>query len=237
MRDARHAGCNPDPFVMPVLPRARKAVSTVLLFVAVAAVCVPAPGRPLPSLSAKDLASGRYARMHMLLEKTFLQIDVLRIDMRFGHRTRDRLAALARGHSYSAELADRIVRAAVRADHAVVRMEVEHHVSFHRWLKGVRENLKSAYDAGLIDHQMYRHAYRGLPRWFRPVEKRGYDDGDLIWYRVRPGSLRTVVVNKSGSVLIDRTDRGHEPPRAMLAGYFAPASEFRKPLVRSLFQK
>jgi hypothetical protein len=75
----------------------------------------------------------------------------------------------------------------------------------------------------------------GLARWFAPLKKRGIREGDRFAYRGRPAGLYTLVVDHEGEKLLDLTQEGSEPKRTMLASYFAPGSDFREPLVRSLF--
>lgn len=203
----------------------------------VSALTSVAAAADVPSLRSAELATGRYAHMHMLLEKTFLQIDVATIDIRFGDETRDQLAALARESSYSEELAARITSAILQTDRAVVQLEFERDVSFDRWLESVRENLRLAYDARLIDQEAYSRVYHGLPDWFGAVRERGFEDGDRLVYGIRPKRLHTVLVASNGGILVDQTDTGAKPPRVLLAGYFAPGTEFREPLIRSLFEQ
>ena len=53
------------------------------------------PAAPLPSLEGGDLAQGPYSSMHMLLQKTVLNINVADIDVRFDKATQGRFAQLA----------------------------------------------------------------------------------------------------------------------------------------------
>ena len=50
-----------------------------------------------------------------------------------------------------------------------------------------------------------------------------------------PDSVRSVVVSKGGQVYVDRVDPGHEGRRVVLGSYFATGSEFREPLLKSMF--
>jgi len=38
-------------------------------------------------------------------------------------------------------------------------------------------------------------------------------------------------------VFVDRVDKGHDGRRVVISSYFAPKSEFREPLVRSLVEQ
>src|SRR5262245_24201367 len=82
------------------------------------AVLVLAPGdlragEALPSVNAADLAQGRYASMRMTLQKTFININVATIDVRFDKRAQTRFAALAGGKDYSEPLAAQLAEVAL----------------------------------------------------------------------------------------------------------------------------
>jgi hypothetical protein len=172
----------------------------------------------------------------MLLEKTILAVDVLTVDVRFGTDTGKRLSELASGKSYSEDLGRQAASIALAADDALVQLKFVREVSLDQWMDGVFENLQQAKDAGLITAQVQSKVKTGLPSWFSPLKDRGYKVGDRVLYRVRPDSLRTVVVAANGDVLLDLTDKAKDSGDVVMANYFAPKSEFRKPLLESLFK-
>ena len=192
-------------------------------------------GEPLPSLNSSDLAQGPFSYMHMLLQKTLLKINVATIEVRFDKPTQARFAGLARGQAYSAELARKLANVAIAARRAVVQMQFKRDVSLDRWMGVVRENLEQARTAGLINADLEKRVGQGLPQWFAALKDRGYEKGDRLIYSVAPNTLRTVVVSSRGQVLIDRMEREQGTRWVVLASYFAYGSEFREPLLRSLF--
>jgi hypothetical protein len=88
----------------------------------------------------------------------------------------------------------------------------------------------------LISGKLKQKVKDSLPNAFAAVKERGYKEGDRVLYRVKPDSLRTVVVAKDGAVLVDKTDQDKEALRVVLASYFAPKSDFREPLLKSFFK-
>ena len=124
----------------------------------------------------------------------------------------------------------------VHADEVFIRLEFKRDVSLNRWAAAVRTSLEKAWRAGIIDEDNYQHVSRNLPVWFRGVAERGFRNGDQILYRGYPDRLRTVLVSADGEVLLDQTDAGTAPRVALLGGYFAPGTDFREPLVRSLLR-
>ena len=193
----------------------------------------------VPDLQADELATGPYARMHMRYEKhiLFVGVDVLTIEMRFDGATQSRFQQLATGREYSPHLAEQIASAAVDAQNVFVSVEFQRDVSLAQWVGAVRDSLGKAERWGVIDQNTYRHVSDQLPNWFSVIADRGFREGDRILYRGRPDRMRTVLVGREGRVLVDHTDDGSAPRRAMLGGYLAPGGDFRAPLVRSLLNR
>jgi hypothetical protein len=101
----------------------------------------------------------------------------------------------------------------------------------------VRESLEKASKAGLISAELRQRVSDGLPQWFKALEAEGFHDGDRVLYEIRSGALRTVVVTRAGTVLLDRVDKGEALPRVVLASYFAPDTDYRTLLLESLLER
>jgi hypothetical protein len=205
-----------------------------------AVVSIAAPSLaegPLPSVDAADLAQGPYSSMHMLLQKTILHINVANIDVRVDKKTQARFAELARNQPYTETLEQQLAQAALGAERAVVQMQFVRDVPLNRWMGVVRDNLELARSAGLITRELEQTVSQGLPRWFASLQDRGYEKGDRLIYSVLPDGLRTVVVSTRGQVFVDMTEREAGGRRVVLASYFAPKSDFREPLLRSLLPR
>jgi hypothetical protein len=207
----------------------------VAFLVGMSAVPAIADG-PLPSLDSSELAQGPYSLMHMMLQKTLFRINVATIDVRVDQQVQSRLAGLVRGQAYSEGVAQQLASAAIGAERAVVQMQFKRDVSLNRWIGVVRENLEQARVAGLIDVSLEKRVGQALPEWFAALHERGYEKGDRLIYAVGRDSLRTVVVSTTGQVFVDRLEREQGTRRVVLASYFAPGSDFREPLLRSLWE-
>ena len=123
---------------------------------------------------------------------------------------------------------------AIGAEEALVQMRFQRDVSLSKWMGVVRENLTQARTAGLIGADLETRVSQSLPTWFSAINDRGYLKGDRLLYRVTSDSLRTVVVATDGSVLVARFEKDPGSRKVVLASYFAPGSDFREPLLRSL---
>jgi len=190
----------------------------------------------LPSLDSPELAQGPYASTHMLLQKTLLKISVATIDVRFDKQAQGRFAELARDKSYSYALDAQLAPIAIEAGRAVVQMQFVRDVSLNRWMGVVRDNLEQAREAGLITKEIEQRVSQGIPAWFASLQDRGYQKGDRLIYAVAPDTLRTVVVSAGGQVLLDMVERDAGVRRVVLASYFAPRSDTRELLLRSLLE-
>lgn len=210
--------------------RARWFLTVALLGAAATTARADAP----PSLNAPDLAQGPYAAMHMRLQKTILKINVADIDVRVDRATQARFAQLAAGQGDSSALENQLAPIAIAAPRAVVQMQFVRDIPLNRWMGVVRDNVEQAREAGLISRDVERRVSDALPAWFAGLKDRGYLKGDRLVYSVTPDALRTAVVSAGGQVLLDMTQPGDEARRVVLASYFAPKSELREPLLRSL---
>lgn len=191
----------------------------------------------LPSLDSPELGQGPFASMHMLLQKTVLKINVANIDVRFDKQTQSKLAELARDKQYSYALDDQLARVAIAAPHAVVQMQFVRDIPLNRWIGVVRDNLELAREAGLIGRDLEQKVSNGIPQWFAPLADRGYKKGDRLLYAITPDTFRTVVVSEGGQVLLDMGEHEAGSRRVVLSSYFAPKSDTREPLIRSLWER
>ena len=211
------------------------AASAGLLAVAMCGAALA--GAPLPALEGGDLGQGPYATMHMLLQKTVLNINVATIDVRFDKGTQGRFAQLAGGKAYAPDLGHQLALTAIDAKHAVVVMQFKRDIPLNRWIGVVKDNLEQARKAGLLARDVEQRVGDSLATWFGALKDRGYEKDDKLIYAVMPDSVRSVVVSKGGQVFVDRVDPGHEGRRVVLGSYFATGSEFREPLLKSLFEQ
>jgi hypothetical protein len=217
---------------MPVTKRSTLVAAGVWLSVAFGPSAVMAQAA-VPSLDAPDLAQGPYAHMHMLFKKLFF--EVADIDVQVDKPTQERLAALAKGQSYSRELDAQLANVAFGAQRAVVQMRYKRDIPFDRWVGVLRDNLELARKAGLITADVEQRIGREMPGRLAAIKDRGYEKSDRLFYSITPDSVQTTVVSKSGQVLVNLVEKDQGARRAVMGCYFAPKSDYRESLLRSLF--
>lgn len=208
---------------------------TALLLLWLFSTGLTVSGQPSP-VDTTNLGSGVNARMHMLLEKTIFQVDVLTLDVRLGPLETARLDSLLAGREFSADLADSVAAVALDSRNVWARIEFQRGVSLDQFLGGIRGNLRRAEKAGIVTPQEYASIVASLPRWYSFLADRSISSGDQMFYRIRGDTLHTVFRSADGENLLDQVDVGPERRLSVLGGYFAPESDFRERLVKSLFR-
>ena len=82
----------------------RAAAGAASIAILIAGASVGIAGAPLPATEGGDLGAGPFATMHMLLQKTVLNVNVATIDVRFDKGTQGRFTQIATGKAYSPDL-------------------------------------------------------------------------------------------------------------------------------------
>ena len=181
-------------------------------------------------------ASSAPVQLQMLLEKTVFSVDVLWLSVRVDGPTAGRLDELG-SRERTDELEDTIARVAASARCVVAQLDFVRDVSLDRFLGGIRASSGAAARAELISEDTFRTIDENLGGWYAFLEGRGVEDGDRMTYRIRGDTLVIRYRTADGELLLDRTDVGEAEARSVMAGYFAPGSDFREGLMRSLFER
>lgn len=206
-----------------------------LAVMVVVGLCAPAQLQSQGAMASQSLGQGRFANLHALLEKTLLRLDVLTLDIRVGRATAERLAALIDGQRYSRALADQAARVLIGCDDALARMVFLRNISAEQFLDGIRDNLGHALRAGILSRAQHGAVAASLPQWFAFLRDRGIHQGDVLLYRIRGDTVRTQFWSNQRRLLLDRVDLGAGGRLGLMGGYFAPGSDLREGLLRSLF--
>ncbi len=207
-------------------------IAGVLMVLLVSLLAAP---RPLFDLAS--LATGPFARMSTLYEKSFLffSIDVLSLEVRFGSEVAGKVKLLVQNGDESSKIADSIADTAIHAQDAFVHIRFLRDISLNRFIQEARQSTKLVREAGIIDNPSYEHISKNLPIWYASLANRGIREGDEMFYRIRGESLRSVYLGVDGTIYVDQEDKGRLFSVAVLGSYFVAKSKFRKGLLQSLF--
>lgn len=173
----------------------------------------------------------------MLYEATIFKVDVLTLEVRLGEEDALDIEELADGRKYSDELADSIAHIATNSRDAWVLLKFERNTGFGRFLGGADKNTKKARDAGIIDSTTYEFVSKGMPVWYAFLEERGVKDGDEIYYRIRGDTLQIEFYGIEGELFLEYREVGPQHRLSVLGSYFVRGSDFRKGLIKSLFER
>lgn len=174
--------------------------------------------------------------LHMKLEKTFLKVDVVGLDVKVEGETADALRELADTATYSEAVADAVTRMVLGAENVTVSLRFLRGASLERFLDEVNGGLRKAVAAGLLDEADAREISANMPGWYAFLDERGVHAGDRHVHVIRGERMNTRFIDATGNVLLDHEDVARTGRTAVIASYFAPGSDFRVPLVRSLFR-
>lgn len=191
-------------------------------------------GAPCSAQIAADTAGlgGSFGTMQMLLEKTFLKVDVLDLEIRVDSMTAGEIQRIAAQDGDGA--ADAMASAMIDAREVWARLAFRRGVGVDRLIEEIRKSMRKAVENGDLDAAGFESIAASLPAWYAPLLQRGIRDGDAQYYRIRGDTLHTIFVGRDGEQFIDETATAPTNRRALLASWFTRDSDFRDGLLRSL---
>lgn len=191
-------------------------------------------GSPCSAQITADTAGlgGSFGTMHMLLEKTFLKVDVLDLEIRVDSMTAAEIQRIAVQDGDGT--AGAIASAIIDAREVWARLAFRRGVGVDRLIEEIRKSMHKAVENGDLDAGGFESIAASLPAWYAPLAERGIRDGDAQYYRIRGDTLHTVFVGMDGEQFIDETATSPTNRRALLASWFTRDSDFRDRLLRSL---
>ena len=118
-------------------------------------------------------------------------------------------------------------------------IDLEFLVSFSlkKFLKGGKKNIEGVAKAGLLTKEDADSIAAERPARFAFLDKRGMKDGDQMFYRVRGDTLHMRFVYLDGVLGLEETNVGPARRISIIAAYVGPRSDFRKGLIKSLFEE
>lgn len=174
--------------------------------------------------------------MQMILEKTFLKVDVLRLQILFQKQVSQDIKSVLNSDEDFEKKVDQVAKLAGHSKEAIARVEFLRSVSLDQFLEGIKGNLVHAKDENYISESEYKFISESLPDWYAFLRKRGIEKGDQMLYHLQEKKLRVIYQTVSGEVLLDQTDLGQDKRLSVLGSYFSKKSEFHLPLLNSVLK-
>lgn len=196
-------------------------------------------GRPDPASGQASACEQGVAPvdLEMLLEKTIFNVDVLTLSVTLGGPHADTLRSIDPTDEPTRQAEDSVAVMATRSTCANSELEFLRNVSLDQLLDAIRNSSRAAHEAGFIAPETYDLIDRSLPEWYAFLDERGVRDGDRMSYRIRGDTLGILYRAPDGEVLLDQTEIDAARRQSVLAGYFAPGSDFRDGLMESFFRR
>jgi hypothetical protein len=190
-----------------------------------------------PDLPAQVPPDACCSRFDYVLEKTFLKIDAVRLELQILDGTPSRVAELIDGSPRDEELEDSVAAVYLSTEGADLRMTFLVSFDLERFLDGNRDSLNGLAEAGIISGDDAERLYLENERRFAILEESGMKEGDRLEHELRGDSIITRFIDASGVTRIDELRVGPERRAALLGSFFGPESEFRDGLLDQVFER
>ena len=205
--------------------------STILFAVILVNLCLLANASPL--FDAR-FGSKPYTQFDMVLEKTFLQVDVLRLTTMLEPKTSETLADIVSREIPQATKDEAIANFVISQDRAVVRSQFLREIPIDKFLEGVFKNLDLVQSRGFITKAQKDEIAKALPKAYSFLNERNIQKDDEMYYMIDGERFRIVYKSFDGKILLDQKETGAYRGKSVLASYFLKGSEFRKGLIASI---
>lgn len=186
--------------------------------------------------SIEGFGNTPHSQLETILEKTFLNVDVLRLKVLLSAETTKKMNAVLQVKNSTQNTEEELATISGHAEEAVASIEFLRSVFLSQFLQGIQDNLILAKKAGYISQTDYQMISNGLPTWYAFLNERGIHKGDLMFYKIDKNTLRVIYKSNDGKILLDQTDTGPERRLSVLGSYFAPGSDFRTGLIQSIME-
>ena len=189
------------------------------------------------SLTGQETPDACCSRFDYVLEKTFLKVDAVRLELSIMDETAVHVAELIDGSSRDDALEDSVTADYLAAQHADLRMTFLVSFSLERFLDSNRDSLEGLGRAGIITGEAAERLYLENERRFAILEETGIQEGDRLEHELLGDTITTRFIDVSGVTRIDEIRVGPERRHALLGSFFGPESDFRGGLLDQVFNR
>jgi hypothetical protein len=190
-----------------------------------------------PDLLAQVTPRACCSRFDYVLEKTFLKVDAVRLELNILNGTPARVTELIDGSTRDAALEDSVAEVYLSADGAELRMTFLVSFGLERFLDGNRDTLNGLAEAGIISGDDAERLYLENRQRFAVLAESGIQEGDRLEHELRGDTITTRFTDVSGVTQIDEIRVGPERRAALLGSFFGRESDFRDGLLDQVFDR
>ena len=190
-----------------------------------------------PDLPAQVPPHACCSRFDYVLEKTFLKVDAVRLELNILNGTPARVTELIDGSTRDDALEDSVAAVYLSADGAELRMTFLVSFGLERFLDGNRDTLNGLAEAGILSGDDAERLYLENRQRFAVLAESGIQEGDRLEHELRGDTITTRFTDVSGVTQIDEIRVGPERRAALLGSFFGPESDFRDGLLDQVFDR
>lgn len=190
-----------------------------------------------PDLLAQVTPHACCSRFDYVLEKTFLKVDAVRLELNILNGTPARVTELIDGSTRDDALEDSVAAVYLSADGAELRMTFLVSFGLERFLDGNRDTLNGLAEAGILSGDDAERLYLENRQRFAVLAESGIQEGDRLEHELRGDTITTRFTDVSGVTQIDEIRVGPERRAALLGSFFGPESDFRDGLLDQVFDR
>lgn len=190
-----------------------------------------------PDITGQVMPEACCSRFDTVLEKTFLKIDAVRLELSIMDETPVQVANLIDNSSRDDALEDSVSAVYAGAERADVRLTFLVSFSLERFLDGNRDSMKRLAKANIVTEEEAARLYLENERRFAILDESGIQEGDRLEHELRGDTIITRFVDASGVTRLDELRVGPERRAALLGSFFGPGSEFRDGLLDQVFER
>jgi len=189
------------------------------------------------SFTGQETPDACCSRFDYVLEKTFLKVDAVRLELSIMDETPVHVAELIDDSSRDDALEDSVAAVYGGAEGADLRMTFLVSFSLERFLDGNRDSLNGLAKAGVISGEDAERLFLENERRFAVLDEIGLQEGDRLEHELRGDTITTRFIDVSGVILVEETRVGPERRAALLGSLFGPESDFRDGLLDQVFDR
>lgn len=187
--------------------------------------------------SAQESPASCCTHFDYVLERTIFKVDAVRLELTVRGDTPGRVARLVTGRTDPRSTTDSVAALYLSSDDAAIRMTFLRSFGLSRFLDANRDVMRKMVRSGYLTEEEFRRLDEENRERFAVLEADGVRDGDRLEHEVRGDTVTTLYTDAEGAVRIDQVRVGRTERRVLMGSLFGPASEFRKGLLRQVFDR